>query len=60
MLYANFQEVCYQYWPNTGTFKIGEYTVELQREERKEGFILRYINIQPKKVRRVCPSYPAF
>ena len=45
-----FQEACFQYWPNTGAVKMGEYTVQLLGEEKKEGYILRTINIQYKKV----------
>ena len=44
------QEVCHQYWPDTGTTQIGEYIIDLLGEEQKEGFIIRMLGIRHEKV----------
>ena len=44
------QEVCYQYWPSSGSQRYGEFTVELLGEERLQGFVLRTVSVQDTKV----------
>ena len=44
------QEVCYQYWPSTGSQMFGELTVELLGEERLQGFVLRTLSVEDSKV----------
>ena len=55
--FFSLQEACHQYWPNTGVVQIGEYTVELLEEEKKEGFIVRTISILARKVIIHCSVY---
>ena len=55
MSHFKFQEVCHQYWSNTGAVQFGEYTVDLLGEKEKKennGFIVRTISIQHKRVMR--------
>ena len=52
VFHCKFQEQCHQYWPDTGTVQIGEYTVDLLGEEKREEFLVRTIGIQHKKVKR--------
>ena len=47
---VHIQEVCYQYWPSSGSQSYGEFTVELLGEERLQGFVLRTVSIQNAKV----------
>ena len=42
--------MCYQYWPSSGSQILGEFTVELLREERQQGFVLRILSVQHSKV----------
>jgi len=44
------QEVCYKYWPSTGSQRFGELTVELLGEERLQGFVLRTLGVEDSKV----------
>ena len=44
------QEVCYQYWPSRGSKAFGEFRVELVREEKLAGIIIRNIIVINKKV----------
>ena len=46
------QEVCYQYWPSSGSHTYGEFTVEILGEEKLQGFVLRTLRILNTKV---CP-----
>ena len=50
------QEVCQQYWPNTGMVKIREYTLDLLGEEKREGFISRTLSICHKTVLLIYTS----
>ena len=49
-MYMYSQEVCYQYWPNSGYKQYGEYSVDLLGGEELEGHILRKLNITHLKV----------
>ena len=44
-LVENRQESSAQYWPGSGTYKYGEYTVELTGEEPLEGFTIRELSV---------------
>ena len=44
------QEVCYQYWPSSGSQTYGEFTVELVEEEEMEGHTLKTIAITHSEV----------
>ena len=44
------QEVCYQYWPSCGIVNIGEYRIDLLREEKMKGFVLRTLSVLHSKV----------
>ena len=46
----SLQEVCYNYWPISGTQTYGEFRVELVKEEALTGFIMRTLNILNTKV----------
>ena len=46
----HIQEVCYKYWPSTGSQRFGEFTVELLGEERLQGFVLRTVSVEDSKV----------
>ena len=49
------QEVCYQYWPSSGSKAFGEFTVELLGEQKLTGFITRNLTvINNKVVLHVC------
>ena len=48
--YFHIQEVCYQYWPSSGTQKFGEFKVEVLGEERLGGFVLRTLCVVHSKV----------
>ena len=50
IVYLHIQEVCYQYWPSSGSQRYGEFTVELLGEERLQGFVLRTLSVQDAKV----------
>jgi len=50
MLCFIIQEVCYQYWPSSGSRKFGEFIVEILGEERLQGFVLRTLSVQHPKV----------
>ena len=49
----SLQEVCYQYWPRSGTQIYREFTVEILGEEKFEGFSLRSFLFNAK----VSPSH---
>ena len=49
-VYVYVQEVCYQYWPSSGTQTYGEFTVELVGEENLSGFSLRTFGAFNSKV----------
>ena len=40
--------VCYQYWPSSGIVNIGEYRIDLLREEKTKGFVLRTLSVLTK------------
>ena len=44
------QEASAQYWPSSGTYQYGEYSVELLGEEPLEGFVIRNLNVTDIKV----------
>ncbi|CAI8021857.1 Receptor-type tyrosine-protein phosphatase alpha [Geodia barretti] len=51
------REVCYQYWPSSGSKAFGEFTVELLGEQKLTGFITRnltVINNKSKEVQQLC------
>ena len=48
------QEASAKYWPDSGLAQYGEYTVELQSEERLNGFTIRELSIQDSVV---CKPY---
>ena len=50
MLCFIIKEVCYQYWPSSGSRRFGEFTVEILGEERLQGFVLRTLSVQHAKV----------
>ena len=47
------KEASSQYWPSSGTYQYGEYTVELMGEEPLEGFIIRDLSVTDNKVHQV-------
>ena len=50
------QEVCSQYWPETGgVTTFGEYTIDHLEEESSPGFVIRQLRVQAKKV-MLCPE----
>ena len=49
----HIQEVCYQYWPSTGSRRFGKLTVELLGEERLQGFVVRTMSVEDSKVSRI-------
>ena len=44
------QEVCYQYWPTSGSHTYGEFTVEILGEEKLQGFAMRTFGVFNAKV----------
>ena len=44
------QEASAQYWPSSGTYQYGEYTVDLLGEEPLEGFTIRSLSVMDSKV----------
>ena len=44
------QEASAQYWPSSGTYQYGEYSVELLGEEPLEGFVIRNLSVIDIKV----------
>ena len=46
------QEASAQYWPSSGAYQYGEYSVELLGEEPLQGFIIRNLSVIDIKV---CP-----
>ena len=44
------QEASTQYWPSSGIYQYGEYSVELLGEEPLEGFIIRDLRVMDIKV----------
>jgi protein tyrosine phosphatase len=53
------QEASAQYWPSSGSYQYGEYTVELMGEEPLEGFTIRNLSVMDTKVHgmRVTCTY---
>ena len=47
------EEASAQYWPSSGSYQYGEYTVELMGEEPLEGFIIRDISITDNRVQTI-------
>ena len=48
------QEASAQYWPSSGSYQYGEYTVELLGEEPLQGFIIRDLSVMDIKVHTLC------
>ena len=44
------QEASAQYWPSSGTYQYGEYTVDLLGEEPLEGFTIRDLSVIDNEV----------
>ena len=44
------QEASAQYWPSSGTYQYGEYSIELVGEEPLEGFVIRNLSVTDIKV----------
>ena len=44
------QDVCYQYWPSSGSQTFGEFKVELLEQEEQTGFLIRNLAISHMKV----------
>ena len=44
------QETCYQYWPQTGMVKFGEYTVDLTEEQSVIGYTIRKLSLSNTEV----------
>ena len=51
-----FQEVCYQYWPTSGSECFGEYKVELLGEEMMDGSVLKTFSVTHSEVCGPCHS----
>ena len=51
------QDVCHQYWPDSGKMQVGGFTVELLGEEKLEGFIICTFSVFHKKVRYTVEVY---
>ena len=47
------EESSAQYWPSSGTYQYGEYSVELLGEEPLEGFTIRDLCIMETRVNRI-------
>ena len=55
------QEVCSQYWPETGgVTTFGEYTIDHLEEESSPGFVIRQLRVQAKKVCFCRASWGSF
>ena len=54
---CHIQEVCYQYWPGSGSTVYGEYTVEFLNEEKLEGFVLRTLSVYTKVSHYIAIQY---
>ena len=48
------EESSTQYWPSSGTFQYGEYTVDLLGEEPLEGFTIRDLSVIDNEVCEFC------
>ena len=46
------QEASAQYWPSSGSYQYGEYTIELMGEEPLEGFVIRNLSVVDIKVQK--------
>ena len=44
------QDVCYPYWPRSGSQTFGEFTIELMDEENLAGFAVRSFGVYNSKV----------
>ena len=44
------QEASIQYWPDSGTARYGEFSIDLLGEEKLEGFFIRCLSITNTKV----------
>ena len=51
------QEASAQYWPSSGIYQYGEYSVELLGEEPLQGFTIRNLSVMDIKVCALCNSY---
>ena len=51
------EEASAQYWPSSGSYQYGEYTVELMGEEPLEGFVIRDISITDNRVQTIISIY---
>ena len=49
-MYVYIQEVCYQYWPSSGTQTYGEFTVELVGVETMDGHVVKTITTTHSEV----------
>ena len=54
-LSAVTQEVCHQYWPESGVMKVGEFLVDSLEVEQLPGFCIRSFSIVPEKVSNRLP-----
>ena len=58
------QEICYQYWPSSGSQTFGEFKVDLLGEEMMDGSVLKTFSVTHSEVcsnqpRIHCPSSPS-
>ena len=53
-MYVYVQEVCYQYWPSSGTQTYGEFTVELVGEETMNGHVVKTMTTTHSEVCLHC------
>ena len=51
------QETCYQYWPQTGMVKFGEYTVDLTEEQTVIGYTIRKLSLSNTEVSMLVQNY---
>ena len=49
-------EASTRYWPSSGTYQYGEYTVDLLGEEPLEGFTIRDLSVIDSQVCDVCTT----
>ena len=50
------QEASAQYWPSSGSYQYGDYTVELMGEEPLEEFVIRNLSVMDIKVHKNCDT----
>ena len=46
------QEASAQYWPSSGSYQYGDYTVELMEEKPLEEFVIRNLSVMDIKVHK--------